>query len=260
MKTTKKNCLTRSRSGIVEHNRLQRLGLLIQEEGIQRLQDSCVLVMGLGGVGGNAVESLARSGVGKLIIVDGDVIQESNINRQLIATVNTIDKDKVQVMKDRIQEINPDCNVIAHREFFDVDKKELFDDKIDFVIDAIDTVSSKLDLIEICIKKKIPFISCLGMANRFDPSKLKVTRLDKTEYDPFAKALRTAARKRGMDLKIPVVFSEEIPIKQNTIVNEEGETRKEMIPPGSTAFVPPAAGLLCASYAVKILLNKGSEK
>jgi Dinucleotide-utilizing enzymes involved in molybdopterin and thiamine biosynthesis family 1 len=240
----------------MNHNRLQRLELLIQERGIQILQDSCVLVMGLGGVGGNAVESLARSGVGKLILVDGDVIQESNINRQLIATINTIGLNKVQAMKDRILEINPDCNVITHKEFFDKSKKILINEELDFVIDAIDTISSKLDLIEICKEKKIPFISCLGMANRFDPSKLKITRLDKTESDPFAKALRTAARKRGMDLKIPVVFSEEIPMKQNRVVNEEGETRKEMKPPGSTAFVPPAAGLLCASYVVRTLLSK----
>ena len=240
----------------MNHNRLQRLELLIQEKGIQILRDSCVLVMGLGGVGGNAVESLARSGVGKLILVDGDVIQESNINRQLIATIHTIGLDKVRAMKDRILEINPECDVITHKEFFDESKKILINDELDFVIDAIDTISSKLDLIEICKEKKIPFISCLGMANRFDPSKLKITRLDKTENDPFAKALRTAARKRGMDLKIPVVFSEEIPMKQNKVVNEEGETRKEMIPPGSTAFVPPAAGLLCASYVVRTLLSK----
>ena len=239
----------------MKHNRLQRLELLIQEEKIKELQAACVLVMGLGGVGGNATEALARSGIGKLILVDGDIVQESNTNRQLIASIHTIGQDKVQAMKDRILAINPDCEVVVHKEFFDGSKKELFDEKIDFVIDAIDTISSKLDLIEICIEKKIPFISCLGMANRFDPSRLKVTRLDKTENDPFAKAVRAAVRKRGMSLKIPVVFSEEIPVKQNKVVNEEGETRKEQIPPGSTAFVPPAAGLLCASYVVRVLLG-----
>jgi len=244
----------------MSHERLQRLELLIAKEGIEALQNSCVMIVGIGGVGGSAVEALARSGIGKLILIDGDFVQESNMNRQVVATMNTIGKDKVLVMKEKILQINPNCKVEAHKIFFDKTKKELLDTNIDFVIDAIDTISSKLDLMEICLEKEIPFISCLGMGNRFDPSKIKLTRLDKTENDPFAKAVRANARKRGMTLKIPVVVSEELPHTQTVELNEAGKTRKERIPPASTAFVPPAAGLLCASVAVQTITEKIKRK
>lgn len=235
--------------------RLQRLELLIGTEGITKLKQCCVLVLGLGGVGGSAAEALARSGVGKLILVDGDTVSASNINRQTIATTDTIGKDKTAAMKEKILSINPDCEVITHKIFFTKADVEIFTADIDFVVDAIDTISSKLDAVELCQEKGIAFIASLGMANRFDPSKLQVTTLEKTTMDPFAKAVRNAARKRALDLKIPVVFSSEQPFRQNTEVNVEGETRKERIPPASTAFVPPAAGLLCAYWAIRYLLD-----
>ena len=238
------------------NKRLERVQLLIGNQGINTLANSTVLVVGVGGVGAMAIEALARSGVGHLIIVDGDNIGESNINRQIHATTQTIGQPKVEAMKERVFLINPDCQVSTYQVFFDMSQKEILNSKIDFVIDAIDTITSKIDLIEICLDQKIPFISSMGMANRFDSSKLIVTTLDKTEYDPFSKAVRAVARKRNLNLKqIPVVFSQEVGQIQNQTINESGTTRKERTPPASTSFVPPAAGLLLASYVVRKLLE-----
>lgn len=240
---------------------LERVQLLVGEEGIQELQNATVLVVGIGGVGSHAAEALARAGIGHLLLLDGDVIQESNLNRQIHATVDTIGQAKVEAMKNRIHSIQPNCKITTYQLFFDGNQEFIFDQKIDYVVDAIDTISSKLDLIQICQKKGIPFISSLGMANRWDSSQLIITTLDKTNYDPFAKAVRSMARKRAMDLrKIPVIFSKEVSVVQNKVINVDGQTRKERIPPASTSFVPPAAGLLAASYVTRKLLEKILER
>lgn len=235
--------------------RFNRLGLLLSEEEIGRLNNSAVMVVGVGGVGAMAAEALARSAVGTIILVDKDEVETSNLNRQILATEDKIGQKKVDVMKERLLSINPRCHVIAYDCFFDGTKEEIFGQKTDFVIDAIDTITSKLDLIEICQKKGIRIISSLGMGNRMDPSQLRYTTLDKTQDDPLARAMRQIARKREMNLKVPVVISIEKPVIQNKVTNEDGKTSKEKTPVSSSAFVPNAAGLLLASYTVRELIK-----
>lgn len=235
---------------------LSRLALLIQSEGIKRLKEATVMIIGVGGVGSYAAESLARSGIGHLILVDHDVIAPSNLNRQIHANLDTIGQLKTEAMKQRIASFMPSCEVSTHSILFDASQAFLFEQPLDYVIDAIDTVSCKIDCIELCQQHKIPLISSLGMANRFDSSAIIQTTLDKTNYDPLARALRQQMKKRGIDYKIEVIFSKEIPVKQNQVVNAEGNNRKERIPPASSSFVPAAGGLLCGSIVVRKLLNR----
>lgn len=236
---------------------LQRVELLIGKDGIDKLNQATVLIIGVGGVGSYCAEGLARSGVGHLILVDGDEVALSNLNRQIHAVYDTVGKSKTMVMKDRILSYQKDCDVKALDLFYTKDINDVvFDGHIDYVVDAIDTVTSKLDLIETCVEKGIPFISSLGMANRFDPTQIEITDISKTSYDPLAKVIRTQIRKRRIRGKIPVVFSREHPFVQHKIINEEGKTRKEKMPPASTCFVPATAGLSCASYIVKKILGK----
>ncbi len=235
---------------------LERVELLLGEDSLNQLQQSTVLIVGVGGVGSYAAEALARSGIGKLILVDYDTIAPSNLNRQIHATYNTIGKKKTAMMKERILSFNKHCDVVEVSAFFSSELESLFSQSIDYVVDAIDTVSAKLECIELCHKHQVPCISSLGMANRLDPSQLIQTTLDKTTYDPLAKACRQLAKKKGLRYKIPVVFSKEIPIKQNIELNKDGKTRKERIPPASIVFVPAAAGLLCASIVTRGLMNK----
>lgn len=233
-----------------------RIELLIQKEGLTALQNSTVMIVGVGGVGSYAAEALARSRVGHLILVDKDVVEASNLNRQMQATLSTLGKSKLDAMKDRILSYHPDCHVETIETFFSQECASILDQKIDVVIDAIDTLSSKMDLIQACAWRKIPCISSLGMANRLDPTKVEITTLDKTSGDPLAKALRQLAKKRNYTRKIHVVFSSETPIKQNVVVNVDGTHRKDRIPPASMVFVPATSGLACASWAMKQILKK----
>ena len=233
---------------------MQRNVYLLGEGNVEKLANSCILVFGVGGVGSFAAEALARCGVGKLILVDCDEVVESNLNRQIHATYQTIGMRKTSAMKERILRFNPNCEVIEKDMFYSKETEgELFSDKIDFVVDAIDTISSKMDLIETCLRRKIPFISSTGMANRLDPSKLSVKDLMKTDVDPLAKVMRNIVKKRNIKGKIPVVISSEYPRVQTILRNEEGVTRKERMPLASSSFVPASAGLLCASVAVRKL-------
>lgn len=237
---------------------LQRMELLIGEEQLRLWKNKRVMVVGVGGVGSYAAEALARSGIGTLILVDGDEVAFSNLNRQIHATFETIGKSKTEVMKERILTYRKDCTVITKDMFYDADaNEELFQNHVDFVVDAIDTMSSKLALIQYCKEHDIPFISSMGMANRLDPTKVMVTDLMKTTYDPVAKIMRSLVRKHHIKGKIPVVFSSEQPSVQTKIVNEHGVTRKQKMPPASSPFVPSAAGLAAAAYAFEILLQKG---
>lgn len=233
---------------------LERVSLLLGEETLESLSKATVFVAGVGGVGSYAAEALARSGIGRLILLDKDVVVASNLNRQIMATYQTLGKSKVQMMKERIETYRKDCEVICLEEFLDESNIALLDEA-DFVIDAIDTVTSKILLMERCLQKEIPFVSSLGMANRMDPSKICVMDLWKTEGDPLARSVRSVARKRGLVGKIPVIVSKEKPIVQNEEVNPEGKTRKDRIPPASVIFVPAAAGLLAASVAVETIRN-----
>lgn len=209
------------------------------------LKNKKVLVLGCGGVGGYAVEALVRSGIGTIIIVDFDIIDDTNINRQIIALESTIGMKKVDVLESRILDINKNCNVIKIDQFIDCDNLEkLFSTPIDYFIDACDTISTKKSVVKECLKRKIPFISCMGTGNRFDPSKLKIMDIRETMNDPIARIMRKFIKDEKIKDKIVVLSSKEIPVK----------TGDRM--PGSTAFVPSSAGLLIASYVVKRFIEK----
>lgn len=226
-------------------HKFSRLVKVIGEDDFSILNKSKVLVLGCGGVGGYVVEALARSGIGTLVIVDFDNIDESNINRQIIALDSTVGLKKVDVLEKRIKDINRDCNVIKIDKFITVDNlDELFNYDIDFFVDACDTTSVKKEIIKRCINKKIKFISCMGTGNKLDPSKLEIIDIRKTSNDPLARMIRKFVKDEKISSKVMVLCSSEVPVKTGDRT------------PGSTAFVPPAAGLMIASYVVKKLLNK----
>lgn len=224
----------------------ERSALLLGNEALEILKNKTVLVVGIGGVGSFCVEALARTGIGHLILVDKDKVESSNINRQLLATTETIDQVKVIVMKKRIQTLNPECKVDTYDCFYDCSMDEkIFSQKIDFVIDCIDSIKSKQDLAMACIQRDIPFLSNMGTARRLDPSKLEIMELEKTSYDPIAKRMRNWKRKNKIRNKIWVVCSTEPPRPV-----EAGKPLPSMI------FVPASAGLLLASECVKKLIHK----
>lgn len=221
----------------------ERSELLLGKDTIENLSKKTVMVVGVGGVGSICVESLARTGVGHLILIDKDCVEESNINRQLVATLDTIGQVKVEALKERIKILNPNCIVDTYACFYDKDKDdEIFSQPIDFVIDCIDSISSKKDLMLACIKRNIPFLSSMGMARRKDPTKLTVMEIEKTSYDPVAKQIRQWKRKNRIKNKIWVVCSSEPagPV-------EPGQ------PLPSAMFVPASAGLLLASTCISRL-------
>jgi len=233
---------------------LERVRLLLGEENLEKLQKACVLVAGVGGVGSYAAEAFARSGVGKLILIDKDKVALSNLNRQIMAEYGTVGENKTEVMKERIGRYCH-CEVVCVNEFLSEENVDLVEG-CDFAVDAIDTVSSKIAFYEACHKHGVPFISSLGMGNRLDPTKIEITELMKTSGDPLAKAVRTMARKKDLRFKVPVLISTELPMKQNTVVDPDGATRKEQIPPASMIFVPASAGLAAASYGVRTIIAK----
>lgn len=210
---------------------------------IEKLKNSSVIVFGVGGVGSYVVEALARAGIGKIAIVDKDVVDDSNINRQLVALHSTVGKPKVEVAKERIKDINPDIDVQAFPVCYSAENADSFDlSEYDFVVDAIDMVSSKLKLIEEAKSLDVPIISSMGMGNKLHPERIKIADISKTEMDPLAKVMRTELKKRRIK-KVPVVFSDEKPLIRIT-------------PPGSISTVPSTAGLLIASYIINSILEK----
>ncbi|CDE08148.1 putative uncharacterized protein [Bacillus sp. CAG:988] len=218
-----------------------RVSMLID---INQLKNKTVAIVGIGGVGGYVAESLARSGVGKLILVDYDVVEETNINRQIIALHSTIGKEKVSLMEERIHDICEDTQVVSYRIMYGEENRyDIFSERFDFLVDACDIVRSKQILIIECLNRGIPFISSMGTGNRLDPSKLTITDLAKTEGDPLARIMRKWAKDRGIRTPIPVLYSSELPIKTGT--------RQ----PGSLIFVPASAGLLIGSYIVRYFLS-----
>ncbi len=225
--------------------RFVRFQKMITNDNWKCLQRSTVLVVGVGGVGGYAVEALARSGVGKLILVDDDIVDETNINRQLIALTSTLGMKKTAAWRKRIQDINPLCRVVLYDMFYQTENKDvIFQEPIDYVIDACDTIESKKLLILECLQRKIPILSCMGTGNKLDPSQLYIADIRKTNYDPLARILRKWVKEEKIKEKILVLCSHEQPIKT------DGRT------PASSAFVPSSAGLLIASYVVCDLFNK----
>jgi len=224
--------------------RFSRLVKLIGEENVRMLGQRTVLVLGCGGVGSYVCEALVRSGIGKIIIVDFDSVDETNINRQLIALDSTIGKLKVDVLEKRIKDINPLCHVKKIKEFINKDNLDkLFENKIDFFVDACDTISTKKEIINKCLSKKIKLISSMGTGNKLDPSKLSIVDIRKTQNDPLARIIRKHIKDSGIKDKIMVLSSTEVPIKTGDKT------------PASISFVPSVAGLLIAGYVIRNLLN-----
>lgn len=220
-----------------------RLELLLGKENLEILKNKKVLIIGLGGVGGYVVESLVRSGIENITLVDYDKVDITNINRQIIALNSNIGKFKTELFKERILDINPNCKVTIKNIFLTEENIEEIIDDFDFVIDACDTVNTKKAIIKICIKKNIKFISSMGTGNKIDPNKLEIVDIRKTSYDPLAKIIRKFIREEHINEKIMVLTSSEQPIKSNI----------STIP--SAIFVPASAGLLIGSYVIKELLK-----
>jgi len=221
-----------------------RLELLIGEK-INVLKNKTVMLVGLGGVGGSAFESLVRSGIEKIIVVDNDIVDITNLNRQALAFQSTVNKNKVDVAKSFAKDINPNCEIITIRKFIDEENfNKLFEYKIDFLIDAIDTIKTKKLLIKKSLEKRIPFISIMGTGNKMHPELLEITDIRKTSYDPIAKIIRKMISEEKIKGKVPVIYSTEKPLIKDKV--------------GSNAFVPNAAGLMATSYVINTLL-KGEE-
>lgn len=228
-----------------------RFEMLIGHEKCILLQNKCVAIFGLGGVGSAACEALARSGIYHFILVDNDVVSLSNLNRQIIATLSTLDKPKVEVMKERILDINSTAEIITYQDFILKDNLAKIDlTKVDYIIDCVDTISTKIALIKYAKEKNIAIISCLGVGNKLDPLALRVSDIYQTSMCPLAKVLRHELRKRNIkDLK--VVYSLEKPVEAKKIINE----KNNKVIPGSSCFVPPVAGIIIASVVVKDVLK-----
>lgn len=227
-----------------------RTALLVGEDALLRLMDSRVAVFGLGGVGGQCAEALVRSGVGHLLLIDGDSVSRSNINRQLIATQSAIGQRKVDVCRSRLLEIIPFADIRTLDIFYTAETADAVDiSAFDCIVDAIDTVSSKLMLAELAHKAGVPMISCMGAGNKLDPSQFEVTDINKTTFCPLARVMRKELKKRGVP-SLRVIYSREPAITPQG----EAEARYSGRPtPGSASFCAPAAGLLCAAEVVRIL-------
>ncbi len=234
--------------------RFDRTKRLLGSTAMEKLQNAHVAVFGIGGVGGHAVDALVRSGVGSITIVDSDEVAVSNINRQLIATTKTVGRKKVEVMKEHVLEINPEVCVEVHDCFFLPETETQFDfGRYDYVIDAVDTVTAKIALVEACIKADTPIISSMGAGNKLNPAAFEVTDIYKTSVCPLAKVMRRELKKRNIK-HLKVVYSKEEPlepIEDEVFVSDEKRQRRAT--PGSVAFVPSVAGLILAGEVIKDL-------
>jgi tRNA A37 threonylcarbamoyladenosine dehydratase len=251
-------------------NQFSRTELLFGKDVMEKLSNARVAVFGIGGVGGYTAEALARSGVGSIDLIDDDKVCLTNINRQIIATRKTVGKYKVDVMKERILEINPNAVVTSHQCFYNAETADQFDFSVySYIVDAIDTVSAKLELVLRAQEKNVPIISCMGAGNKLDPTKFEVTDIFKTSVCPLAKVMRKELKVRGVK-KLKVVYSKEPAMKpledmsiscKNHCICPPGAERKCTVKrqiPGSNAFVPSVAGLIIAGEVIKELggLNK----
>ena len=227
-----------------------RTAMLLGEEAVTRLQKARVAVFGIGGVGGYTVEALARSGVGQLDVIDSDTVSVSNINRQILATHSTVGMPKVEAAKKRILDINPNCTVRTHEVFYTPDTADQFDFKeYDYIVDCIDTVTSKIQLVERAMEAGTPIICCMGTGNKLDASAFQVADISKTTMCPLARIMRKELGKRGIK-HLKVVYSQEEALTPTGWEEEAAALGKRQIP-GSVAFVPGAAGLILAGEVVK---------
>ena len=232
-----------------------RTELLIGEEGLQRLRHATVMILGVGGVGSHCIEALARSGVGKLILVDNDTVSLTNINRQSIAYHSTVGRYKTRVMKERIVDICPQTEVITYEMFvLPENMEQIFEQRPDYIIDAIDTVTAKIALVEKALELDIPIISSMGTGNKLHGELFEITDISKTSVCPLCKVMRKELRARGI-YHLKVVYSREKPIdvSQRTTDEEKGSRRSL---PGSVSFVPPIAGLLLAGEVIRELMEE----
>ena len=233
-------------------NQFSRTELIFGQEGMEKLSNAKVAVFGIGGVGGFVAEALVRNGIENIDIIDNDKINITNLNRQIIATHSTIGKYKVDVMKDRILDINPNVNINTYKCFFLPENSNDFDfSAYSYIIDAIDTVTAKIELVLKANFYNTPIISCMGTGNKIEPTKLEVSDIYKTSVCPLAKVMRKELKNRGVK-KLKVVYSKELPIKHFT--ESEEKTKKRAIP-GSNSFVPSTAGLIIASEVIKDILK-----
>ena len=224
------------------NEQFSRTAQLIGEENVKNLFFKHVIVFGCGGVGGFVVEALARSGIGKISLVDNDSVNTSNINRKIIALHSTVGKQKVDVLKNRILDINPNCQVFTFNTFFLPENSHSFDfSQYDYVVDAVDTVTAKIEIIKKSKDANVPIISSMGTGNKLNPLAFKVADISKTNVCPLARVMRNELKKRGIS-KVKCVYSEELPVIQTQT-------------PASIAFVPSVAGLLIASEVIKDLMK-----
>lgn len=231
-------------------NEYSRTELLIGKEGIAKLKNASVMVFGVGGVGSHCIEALARSGVGKLILVDNDTVSLTNLNRQSIAYHSTIGQFKTKVMAERIQDICPEIQVTTYEMFVLPDNiGELFQEPVDYIIDAIDTVTAKLALAELAKEKGIPIISSMGTGNKLHSELFEITDIYKTSVCPLCKVMRKELKARGIR-KLKVVYSKETPVDTSGRATEEDKGKRRALP-GSIAFVPPVAGLMLAGEVIR---------
>ena len=236
-------------------NQFSRTDLLIGKQGLEKLHNAKIAIFGIGGVGSFVVEGLVRAGVQNFVLVDNDKISLTNLNRQLIATQKTIGKDKVEVAKERILDINPKAKVEVFKEFFLPNSNtNIITKELTYVVDCIDTVTAKIEIVMQCKNLKIPIISAMGTGNKLNPLKLEVTDIYKTNVCPLAKVMRKELRKRNIN-ELKVVYSTEEPIKLKLQNYEEKNVTKRQVP-GSISFVPSVAGLIIAGEVVKEIIEK----
>ncbi len=237
--------------------RFDRTKRLLGTEAMNKLNNAHVAVFGIGGVGGHAADALVRSGIGRITVVDSDEVAVSNINRQLIATTKTVGRKKVEVMKEHLLEINPEAEIISCCCFFLPETRENFDfSQYDYVIDAVDTVTAKLALVEACKEAGVPIISSMGAGNKLDPTAFEVADIYKTSVCPLAKVMRRELKKRNIK-HLKVVYSKEEPlepVEEESFVSDE--VRQRRATPGSIAFVPSVAGLILAGEVVKDIAGR----
>ncbi|MFM1652420.1 ThiF family adenylyltransferase [Brevibacillus sp. B_LB10_24] len=243
-------------------HQFSRCELAFGPEGLEKLKGSAVAVLGVGGVGSFTAEALARTGVGKLVLIDKDVVDITNINRQIHANLGTIGQQKVELMKQRIALINPECEVVTMQMFYNAETaSELFAHRLDYIADAMDVVSAKIHLILEARRRGIPIICSMGAANKMDPTRFEVADISRTSYDPIAKVIRRELRKERIYKGVKVVYSKEIPVPihadvlQQVVVNPDSPIRKVTQPPASNAFVPSVAGLIMASVIIRDLVG-----
>lgn len=239
----------------MDNSWLERTSLLLGDEKVKRLNDKHVLVVGLGGVGAYAAEMIARAGIGQMTIVDGDVVNKTNINRQLLALHSQIGRPKAEIMAERIRDINPNIKLTVFNEFLkDERMRELLENKYDYVVDAIDTISPKVFLICHCVEIGHKIISCMGAGGRVDPTKLQIADISKTYNCKLAKTIRKRLHRKGIDKGVNVVFSTELVEKSSVMEVDDEENKKSTV--GTISYIPALFGIYCASKVIRDLIEE----